>query len=449
METVKMSIKKALLAATVLTLPAAVATAQPVTGPYIGLGAGANWVNNPERLNVDGDIRGNLLNLPPGARFDNAGKINFELGWTGVVSLGWGFGNGLRAEVEGNFRENEVDSIRGLGLAPIGRTGGFQRQYGVMGNVFYDFDPGFLGIGPSYVQPYVGVGAGYAWTDLPQHPRRQRRPGVAGLQVYSNDTDSGRFAYQGIAGVAVPFTWLGVPGLTLTAEYRFLGMLEPEMRVTVRDAGNRVVGGGKTDVEKYNHSVMLGLRYALFQPARRLRRSPPRCSPWPRRRRRPAPTSCSSTSTGPTSRRAPGRSSPRRRRTRAGCSPRASRWRPRRPLGHAAVQPAPVAAARRGGGLRAGGPRRGPQRDRRERLRREPAAGAHRRRRARARRTAASRSCCARPFRSQRNGVEHGWPGGGSGGGRVPFRPASSVAPGSKAPRFREGRPHPLAAPPP
>jgi hypothetical protein len=95
METVKMSIKKALLAATVLTLPAAVATAQPVTGPYIGLGAGANWVNNPERLNVDGDIRGNLLNLPPGARFDNAGKINFELGWTGVVSLGWGFGNGL------------------------------------------------------------------------------------------------------------------------------------------------------------------------------------------------------------------------------------------------------------------------------------------------------------------------------------------------------------------
>jgi outer membrane protein OmpA-like peptidoglycan-associated protein len=267
MEILGMSMKKALLAATMLTLPAAMASAQPVTGPYIGVGAGANWVNNPERFDVTGETRGNLLNLPPGVRVENAGKVNFELGYAAVISLGWGFGNGFRAEVEGNFRENEVDSIRGFGLAPIARTGGFQRTYGVMGNAFYDFDPGFLGIGPSYVQPYLGVGAGYMWTDFHNIRGVSGAPGAAGLQIYSNDTDSGRFAYQGIAGVAVPFTWLGVPGLTLTAEYRFLGMLEPEMRVTVRDAGNRVVGGGKTDVEKYNHSVMLGLRYALFQPA--------------------------------------------------------------------------------------------------------------------------------------------------------------------------------------
>ena len=43
-----------------------------------------------------------------------------------MFSLGWGFGNGLRAEVEGNYRTNEVDSIRGFGLAPIARTGGHQ-----------------------------------------------------------------------------------------------------------------------------------------------------------------------------------------------------------------------------------------------------------------------------------------------------------------------------------
>jgi len=261
-----MTIRKALLAATMLTLPAAVASAQPVTGPYIGIGAGANWVNNPERFNVEGETRGNLLGLPPNVRVDDAGKANYKLGYAAVLSLGWGFGNGFRAEVEGNYRENEVDSIRGFGLAPVARTGGFQRTYGVMGNAFYDFDPGFFGIGPSYVQPYIGVGAGYVWTDFHNIRGVSGAPGAAGLQFHSNDTDSGRFAYQAIAGVAVPFTWLGVPGLTLTAEYRFLGMLEPEMRVTVRDAGNRVVGGGKTDVEKYNHSVMLGLRYALFQP---------------------------------------------------------------------------------------------------------------------------------------------------------------------------------------
>ncbi len=262
-----MTMKKAMLAATMLTLPAAVASAQPVTGPYIGIGAGANWINNPERFDISGDtVRGNF-GLPQNVRVNDAGKANFELGWAGVASLGYGFGNGVRAEVEGNFRENEVDSIRGFGLAPIARTGGFQRTFGVMGNAFYDFDPGFLGIGPSYVQPYVGVGAGYMWTDFHNLRGVSGAPGVpAGTQIFSNKSD-GSFAYQAIAGVAVPFTWLGVPGLTLTAEYRFLGLLEPEIGLSVRDAANRTISQGKVEVEKYNHSVMLGIRYALFQPA--------------------------------------------------------------------------------------------------------------------------------------------------------------------------------------
>ena len=41
-----MSLKRALLAATILAVPAA-ASAQPVTGLYIGAGAGANFINNP------------------------------------------------------------------------------------------------------------------------------------------------------------------------------------------------------------------------------------------------------------------------------------------------------------------------------------------------------------------------------------------------------------------
>ena len=45
-------------------------------------------------------------------------QANFQTGWTGVASLGWGFGNGFRAEIEGYSRTNEVDSIRDLHLAP-------------------------------------------------------------------------------------------------------------------------------------------------------------------------------------------------------------------------------------------------------------------------------------------------------------------------------------------
>ena len=30
------------------------------------------------------------------------------MGWVGVGSIGYGFGNGLRLEVEGNYRENDL-----------------------------------------------------------------------------------------------------------------------------------------------------------------------------------------------------------------------------------------------------------------------------------------------------------------------------------------------------
>jgi outer membrane protein OmpA-like peptidoglycan-associated protein len=257
-----MKFKRALLATALLSVPA-LANAQPVTGLYIGAGAGVNWINNPERWDISGNTVAGNFGLPPGVQINNAGKANFHTGWAGVASIGWGFGNGFRAEIEGNYRSNEVDSIRGFGLAPIGRTGGFQQSYGVMVNAFYDFDFANFGLGQSIFQPYVGVGVGYVWTDF----RNMRGQSAAnGLVFSANDTDA-QFAYQLIAGVGTPLTWLGITGLTLTAEYRFMGTMQPEIFTTVSNpATNRVVSAGTIEVEKYNHSVMLGLRYALFQP---------------------------------------------------------------------------------------------------------------------------------------------------------------------------------------
>jgi len=257
-----MSLRRTLLAATMLAVPAA-ASAQPVTGLYIGAGAGVNWLNNPSKIDLQGGGIGGAFALPPNVVFNNAGKVNFNPGWGAVVSVGWGFGNGVRAEIEGNFRSNEVDSIRGFGLAPIGRTGGFQRSYGVMGNVFYDFDFANFGLGQSIFQPYVGVGLGYVWNEW-NNVRGISVP--TGLNVNIDDSDP-RFAYQAIVGVATPFTWLGIPGLSLTAEYRFMGTVEPEYRAVVRNAAGATVASGTVEAENYNHSIMLGVRYAFFQPA--------------------------------------------------------------------------------------------------------------------------------------------------------------------------------------
>lgn len=193
-------------------------------------------------------------------------KVSFDVGFVGVASVGYGFGNGLRAEVEGNYRQNDISKVRLLGVAAT--VGGTARSYGVMANVLYDFDPGFFGIGPSYVQPYIG--AGYIDTQY-----AKLSASAAGLSVTANGT-SGRFGYQGIAGVAVPLTWLGVPGLTLTAEYRFLGTDQPKVLADLRLGGpsGQVLQRQGFKTANFDHSALLGVRYAFNQP-------PPAPSPAP------------------------------------------------------------------------------------------------------------------------------------------------------------------------
>ncbi|MDB5370184.1 MAG: OmpA family protein, partial [Roseomonas sp.] len=224
-----MNFKKALLAATVLALPLA-AQAQPITGVYVGAGAGYNYLQDAD------------LSIP-----GQSGSVSaeFENGIVGVLSVGYGFGNGLRAEIEGNYRQNDVDTIGNLpGI------GGTARTYGAMVNALYDFNVGLP------VVPYVGAGIGYAWTDYDT----VRSRGVVTTTI--DDTD-GQFAFQGIAGLAFPIA--AVPGLALTAEYRFLGTLEPEMR-SVSRVGTGPISRSKVDTENYNHSALIGLRYAFNAP---------------------------------------------------------------------------------------------------------------------------------------------------------------------------------------
>ncbi len=237
-----MSLKKALLAATMLALPVA-AQAQVVTGFYVGAGAGLNFVQSTD-VRVTGPAAAGLSNAAA------SGTIDFSMGFGGVISVGYGLGNGLRAEIEGNYRQNEVDSISGYpGLVTGGtRSDGKFRSYGVMANVLYDFDLGLP------ITPYLGLGAGYVWVD---YDNVRLRGATGGFTIDDRD---GRFAYQGIIGAAYPLTsW--VPGLSLTAEYRLLGTVNPAPTLTTTTG----VRGG-TNFDNYNHSVFLGVRYAFGAP---------------------------------------------------------------------------------------------------------------------------------------------------------------------------------------
>src|SRR3954470_21855129 len=103
-----MTLRGALVAATMLALPVA-ANAQAVNGLYVGAGAGINWLMNQ-------DVK--TIPLPTGV-LPVTGQLKSGgsgLGPAFVLSVGWGFGNGLRAEVEGSYRYNRFNGAEGFGV---------------------------------------------------------------------------------------------------------------------------------------------------------------------------------------------------------------------------------------------------------------------------------------------------------------------------------------------
>jgi OmpA-OmpF porin, OOP family len=229
----------ALLAASLLAAPLA-AKAQPIQGLYAGAGAGYDL---QQGIRITPTVPG-VGSLP--LRLDQSN------GLAALGSIGYGFGSGWRVEVEGDFLRNGIRApqitlpplvilgrpIPGTGFSgtlPSSNVSGHVLQYGVMGNALYDFD-----IGSRYVFPYLGAGAGYIWNDL---------------------TNSGKFAYQAIVGLAFPVP--NVPGLSLTAQYRFLDVTAGE-----RYSTSVATPVGRIPVRvsigpQLNHSFTLGVRYAF------------------------------------------------------------------------------------------------------------------------------------------------------------------------------------------
>jgi outer membrane protein OmpA-like peptidoglycan-associated protein len=248
--------KRALLAATLLALPIA-ARAQPVNGLYVGAGAGANFMTN-EKVTQPGVA---------GAR-----KYPYDTGYVGIGSIGWGFGNGLRLEAEGDFRYNKVDAAPRL--AGTVSQGGRERKYGGMANALFDFD-----IGSPYIFPYAGVGVGAMDIE-----RRFVSTNVGGAPVARTDSDD-RFAYQGIVGLSFPIP--PVVGLSATIEYRYLGTEDVKDRVRVVSASGVALGPQKV-VNDHNQSALIGLRYAFNVV-------PPAAPPAPAPQAVPAPAADSRT----------------------------------------------------------------------------------------------------------------------------------------------------------
>jgi|SwirhirootsSR3_FD_contig_121_112066_length_1367_multi_2_in_0_out_0_1 OmpA-OmpF porin, OOP family len=268
-----MQLRSALLAATILATPI-VASAQPVTGLYVGAGVGVNITQqeNIKRGGVPTTFFGSSSGVPILGNLN--GQVKGSTGFVGLGSVGWGFGNGLRAEVEGDYRNNKNNGFTtnaGNSINAIG--GGFtEAKYGAMVNVLYDFN----GLTPWFV-PYLGAGVGYQWINENWHFNNNlpftvpafanfggSTIGVGGFRATGNTTE-GSFAYQAIVGAAFPMPTI-VPGLALTAEYRFLGTTSNRTYTGQAFAASTAGRFATTPASvtlgpSYNHSILVGLRY--------------------------------------------------------------------------------------------------------------------------------------------------------------------------------------------
>ena len=235
------------LAAAQMPLPS-LEPAPPLNGLYIGAGAGFNWLQNEHLINATGTAA--------------SASLQSHFGWAAVGSVGWAFPNGLRVEIEGDYRNNQFAHGRNFGFPA--RAGGREMKYGPMFNVLYDMTnllAQTTGLAVPYFAPYIGVGIGYQWAHLSGFTASAE----TGFPSVASDDTYGAIAYQFILGGAVPIP--SVRGLAMTAEYRFFGVGSRKYNVSTQAAPGTPVSFGSAKLgNDFNHSVMIGVRYNFGQP---------------------------------------------------------------------------------------------------------------------------------------------------------------------------------------
>jgi OOP family OmpA-OmpF porin len=246
----------AILATALLATPV-LAVAQPLTGLYIGAGAGLHAPQDP--------------NMTPYGTGFRTGRVQLDegFGFNSNMAIGYGLGDGFRFEIEGDFARSDLRHMLGT---PFPTTGsGTVRTYGVMANALFDMD-----VGSPWIYPYIGVGAGYQWTKL----NPLNATALGGGFATSTTADSGAFAFQGILGTSFPVP--NMPGLSLTADYRFMDILGGGKYDGVVDNGGAISASVLKMHNQFDHDVVIGVRYAFNAP-------PPPSPPSPVAAPAPAP----------------------------------------------------------------------------------------------------------------------------------------------------------------
>ncbi len=208
-----------------LVMVPAIAAAETAGGIYLGSRIGWSSLQ-------DGGISGDLVSL----------NAKYKDGYAVMGAVGYAHSSGLRFELEGGYRSNDLEQITataigtggpplpvGVPLAAIGEM----QSANVMANAYYDFDLG-LPVSP-FVGGGLGIGVLYVNATVPS----------IGSEVLA-DVDL-VFSYQGTAGVSLQLSSWVVVDLAYTY-----------FMTEAADYGNLPINAVESEYK--SHSAMAGLR---------------------------------------------------------------------------------------------------------------------------------------------------------------------------------------------
>jgi outer membrane protein OmpA-like peptidoglycan-associated protein len=222
---------RTLIAAALLAFLPGLAAAQQSSGFYLGAGIGANSVED------------DLYEIQGGGT-DAKTDLGYYLGGF----FGYAYGNGVRTDLELNYRNNDSSNP----------SNGEISSFGAFANAYYDFSTG------TAFTPYLGLGLGAVRPDY---------EGTIGTLTL-DDSDIVP-AVQVIAGVSYAFN----DNLSLFADYRHL---------MTDDINLKTTNGTQVSADYTNDTFMVGLRWLFAEPKPAMRpaaapapAAPPAAAPAP------------------------------------------------------------------------------------------------------------------------------------------------------------------------
>jgi len=220
-----------------LSLIAAQESSARHQGWYVGIEAGANWIDDTDftqDFTYQDEFLADVELAAVGPSYPEA--INFDTGWAALGTVGYAFDNNWRIEGELGYRSNDADVNFYFGGKQSYATSGDLTEYTAMVNVLYDIPVA------EKLNFTVGAGVGADFSKFDDGD---------GLK-----DDDVSFAYQAIAGLSYALT----DRLDLTLTYRYLHVNSPEYSESF---GGYTEAYALDDLEK--HTVTVGLRYDLYE----------------------------------------------------------------------------------------------------------------------------------------------------------------------------------------